>query len=100
MAKVKAKRIFDEELKAKILDRVAQGDAVASLSREFKVNPGNIYHWIKIERERSGGDKFDNLRKLPVARSIKERMQELTNDYQDKMRALIIQELTGNLKNL
>ena len=71
---MRARRSFNDEFKAKIVETVASGAATqAELSRQYGISPVMIGRW---KREYSSGKFFENANNADIA-SIKIRMAEL-----------------------
>lgn len=88
------------EVQQEILNRVATGEKVGDLAKEFGISYANIYNWISKRRDKDPAHTNKEAKPHQPPQTLDDQIDALTQDYQTKLKALLIKQLTNNLRML
>lgn len=90
--------IAPREVQDEILDRVSTGEKVPELAQEYGISAGNIYNWISTRKTKDPDNANKQMAGNKAPMTIEEQIDALTHDYQTKLKALLIKQLSNNLR--
>ena len=81
-------RKYDDEFKRNTVQKVLEGQTVASVSRELGVNEALIFKWKKIQLENGNGVQTGA--ELSATQTLKKRVRELEMEVEILKKATLI----------
>ncbi len=82
------RRKYDDEFKRNVVTKVLNGQSVAGVSREIRVNEGLIHKWKRAALDNGDGIKTGT--ELAEQQALKKRIRELEEENQILKKAALI----------